>query len=94
MLDNIWVGPLSKIWSDNQCRNVGNRGLAAGIQKAYSVQECQEACQKTKDCTAINFKKSWDCVLRACNLPVLTPIESNHGYEGYYQLSGMKLRYF
>ena len=89
-----WVGPTSKIWSDNQCRNVGRWFLAAGIQKAYSIHECQEACQKTEDCTAINFKKSNDCVLRACTLPVPTPIESNHGYEGYYQVSGIKLRYF
>ena len=93
-LDRIWVGPTSKVWSENQCRNVGNYGLAVGIQKAYSIHECQEACQKTEDCTAINFKKSNDCVLRACTLPVPTPIESNHGYEGYYQVSGIKLRYF
>ena len=70
-------------YSDNQCANIGHS------TQYNNLEDCQVACQETDSCTAINFKQSIGCILRACSLPVPTPSWNNrYGYEGYYQASG------
>ena len=80
-----WEGPTTNIWNDNQCVNVGIKS-----DSTDTLEDCQVACQETDSCTAINFKQSVGCVLRACSLPVPTSSWDKPGYEGYYQASGKR----
>ena len=76
---DIWVGPTNEIWTDDQCNNVGNRA-----DLGHNVDQCKQACRNTVGCTAINFRKGFDCVLRACREPVVQPSWSYSTYVGYY----------
>ncbi|CAL4069008.1 unnamed protein product [Meganyctiphanes norvegica] len=74
-----FTGPYEHIWSDDQCRNVGNH---FGV----SLSECMSFCEETRDCTAIGHEdgSGEDCVLRACEQPVPIPDWSVPPYKGYF----------
>lgn len=73
-----WSLPLSSIWQDAQCSNLGNH---ANMNLAW----CQDLCEDAYTCNAINYSPaSDDCILRACPHPIPQPTLSKPGYFGYH----------
>ena len=56
-----------------------------------NFEACQSACQEDENCSAINFKTTGGCTLRACPYPVPVPIDTLSDFVGYYKLSGIKI---
>ena len=73
--EQVWE-KTQNIWSDQQCKNIGNLDL--------DLEACQQECLKRKDdkCSAINVS-STGCALRACPLPVPQPTWMLQGFVGY-----------
>ena len=69
-------GPFSNIWTDEECPNLG-QGSTNG-----NLEDCKNDCHFNKRCNAVNFS-SYDCVLRACPLPIPEPSWLKSGYKGY-----------
>ena len=46
----------------------------------------QKSCEETESCTAINWKYegNHECILRACSLPVVPPMETLPMWKAYY----------
>ena len=82
---NVWEGPTSNIWTDEQCDNIRNMDIS------NNFEACQSACQEDENCSAINFKTTGGCTLRACPYPVPVPIDTLSDFVGYYKLSGIKI---
>ena len=82
----IWNGPTSNIWSNDQCPTLEN------LQPA-NVEKCKNACKEYEKCTAFNYQGSKSrCALRGCSFPVPDPTwEKGSSWEGYY-MSGTKLK--
>ena len=67
-------------FSDSECRHMrrGNKG---------SLENCKASCLEEPGCTAFNYWSSTtDCVLRACNLPVVPPSQNVFPHYGYWLL--------
>ena len=77
-------GPFEKLWSDEQCPNIGQG------PKTGKLQDCEDKCLGTPTCTAIHFssKSPKDCVLRACPTPVPKPTWKYKNYKGYTVTTG------
>jgi hypothetical protein len=75
-VDGLTKGPYDKIWTDEQCPNLG-QGSTNGI-----LQDCKDACHLNPKCNAVNFS-SYDCLLRACPRPIPTPKWKYKEYKGY-----------
>jgi hypothetical protein len=62
---NGYYGPNSKIWNDTDCRNIG-------ISNQSTVTGCQNYCNNTAGCSAINYNplqgdsRFGDCIARGC----------------------------
>ena len=69
-------GPYDKIWTDDQCTNLG-RG-----SKVRKLKNCEYSCLVTPKCTAISYSPS-DCVLRGCPIPIPRPKWKHLNYKGY-----------
>ena len=85
--DFEWVGPMNRIWDDQQCKKLGT------FYPNLTIPECKDKCQSTEGCTAINYGYenpivTHSCVLRACSLPVPTPtwnyFHRGAYFQGYY----------
>ena len=79
-VDSDWVGPLPKIWSDGQCKNIGQRNV--------KLSECKRFCIDTTGCTAFNFineeGKPPGCTLRKCLMPVPEPKWMLNPFVGFH----------
>jgi len=74
--NTTWSMPQPKVWSDSQCGNLENQ--------AAPLSECQELCEQSPQCNAINYDLStYACVLRACPEPVPVPTWNQPGWNGY-----------
>ena len=67
------------MWNGDQCNYI------KGVEKPATVAEIQEACEQTPQCTAINVDTTGGGVLRACPIPVPSPLWNISPWEGYYQ---------
>ena len=57
-----WIGPISKIWTLQQCKKVTN-------QYSVGLKECQNRCNQERGCNAINFNPSKNgCVGLKCDV--------------------------
>ena len=75
-----WKGPTNNIWGEDQCKKILGRELSSKDQ----LTDCKLLCQKTKTCTAVNYKHKARCILRACPLPVPTPKAEGKAFKGHY----------
>ncbi|CAL4103410.1 unnamed protein product, partial [Meganyctiphanes norvegica] len=77
-----WVGPLEGIWNDTTCPNIGGSSFS-------TVKLCQDACEATPDCSAINYNDGIVyCVLRNCGMPVPPTSGTLTGWNGYKRVCG------
>lgn len=77
----VWV-ETEQIFTDPQCPNIGN---IPGL----SIADCKTKCDATPDCSAINVADAGNyCVLRACPLPVPSPLGTpaqSTGWKSYHK---------
>jgi hypothetical protein len=76
-----WSAPLQKIWSDGQCKNVGN------VADCPTMRDCQSKCEMIPSCNAVNYTPlSKAGALRSCPLPIPKPDWSLKDYIGSHMI--------
>ena len=76
----LWVGPLSKIWSDSQCEFLGHL--------IYDLEKCKQSCLGTTGFNALNRNVS-GCSLMKCESPIPEPTKTFLDFKGYFITQGI-----
>ena len=89
---SVWVGT-NNVFSDMECQFIG-RGSKTALDTCQVIKtplilwlfSLQKSCEETESCTAINwkYKGNHECILRACSLPVVPPMETLPMWKAYY----------